>query len=274
MKKLIIFTDLDGTLLDNDTYSFNAALPALNLIKKMEIPLIVCSSKTRAEIECYRKKLDNKHPFISENGGGIFIPKGYFNSELLISNCEFSEEEDYQIIGLGAKYSALRKAIKELREEGFNVRGFGDMSIREIADITGLSFNEARMAKKRDFDEPFIYSGEIDKLPMLLESIAAKGFNYTQGKYFHILGNSDKGKAVSILTDLYKSTFDSIATVGVGDSLNDIPMLEKVDLPVIVQKPEGNYISAGNIKAFIRADGIGPEGWNKTVMVLLQNLST
>jgi len=72
MAKIIVFTDLDGTLLHPRTYSFEAAMPALKLIKEKDIPLILCSSKTRAEIEVYRKKLDNQHPFVSENGGGIF----------------------------------------------------------------------------------------------------------------------------------------------------------------------------------------------------------
>lgn len=71
---IIIFTDLDGTLLDS-RYSFRKALPAIKLIKEKNIPLILCSSKTRSEIELWRKKLNNNHPFISENGGGIFIPK-------------------------------------------------------------------------------------------------------------------------------------------------------------------------------------------------------
>ena len=72
MAKIIVFTDLDGTLLHPRTYSFEAAMPALKLIKEKDVPLILCSSKTRAEIEVYRKKLDNQHPFVSENGGGIF----------------------------------------------------------------------------------------------------------------------------------------------------------------------------------------------------------
>jgi mannosyl-3-phosphoglycerate phosphatase len=70
MQRVLIFTDLDGTLLDS-SYSFNDALPALDLIRERAIPLIICSSKTRAEIEHYRKRLDNRHPFISENGGGF-----------------------------------------------------------------------------------------------------------------------------------------------------------------------------------------------------------
>ena len=77
--KSIIFTDLDGTLLDQYNYSYKKAIKALNLIRKKDIPLVFCTSKTRAEIEFYRKKLSNKHPFISENGGAIFIPNNYFN---------------------------------------------------------------------------------------------------------------------------------------------------------------------------------------------------
>ncbi|HLB03155.1 MAG TPA: HAD hydrolase family protein, partial [Nitrospiria bacterium] len=75
---IVIFTDLDGTLLDAATYSWKAAQPALELIKQRAIPLILCSSKNRAEIAAVRRQLDDHDPFISENGGGIFIPDDYF----------------------------------------------------------------------------------------------------------------------------------------------------------------------------------------------------
>ena len=83
MKQLLIFSDLDGTLLDYSTYSFEMALSSIQLLKEKEIPLVISSSKTKKEIEYYRRKLSNNHPFISENGGGIFIPKDYFNIKLI-----------------------------------------------------------------------------------------------------------------------------------------------------------------------------------------------
>jgi mannosyl-3-phosphoglycerate phosphatase len=285
MKKLIVFTDLDGTLLDHYTYSFEAALSALNLLKERNIPLVICSSKTRKEIEYYRKKLDNRYPFISENGGGIFIPKGYLKFEVQNSYNPssppfskgglggFSEENDYQVIKLGAQYNELIKAIDALRKEGFDVRGFGDMTIYEVAEISGISIEEAEMAKERYFDEPFIYSGEIQELPLLLKSIKEKGYNYTQGRFYHILGNSDKGKAVYILTELYERKFGEIITVGIGDSPNDIPMLERVDYPIIVMKQDGSYDSKINVLNLIRAEGIGPKGWNSAVIKLIKILS-
>jgi mannosyl-3-phosphoglycerate phosphatase len=77
--KLVIFTDLDGCLLDRETYSFEPAQAALRLIREKEIPLILVSSKTRVEIEEYRRRLKNGHPIVSENGGAVFIPKDYFS---------------------------------------------------------------------------------------------------------------------------------------------------------------------------------------------------
>ena len=76
---IFIFTDLDGTLLSHDTYSFKPALVALKLIRSRGIPLVLCSSKTRVEIEYWRRRLENHHPSITENGGAIFHPHAYFS---------------------------------------------------------------------------------------------------------------------------------------------------------------------------------------------------
>jgi len=269
MKKFIIFTDLDGTLLDANTYSFGKALPALELIKKREIPLVICSSKTRKEIEYYRRKLGNHHPFISENGGGIFIPKNYFKLEVKSEKLKVIEENTYQIIRLGAKYSDLRKAVQELQQEDFDIKGFGDMTVDELRAAANMTEEEAVMAKERNFDEPFLFKGPDFKLPGLLKSINEKGFKFTQGRFYHILGSSNKGIAVSILTDLYKDKYGHVRTVAIGDSPNDIPMLERVDSPVIVQKPDGTYNLEIKVPDIIKAKGIGPEGWNKAMLDLL-----
>jgi mannosyl-3-phosphoglycerate phosphatase len=268
--KLIIFTDLDGTLLEYYTYSFKTAQPALDLIKEKNIPLIICSSKTKKEIKYYRKKLENNHPFISENGGGIFIPKGYFKFQ--ISDFGFTTEEvqNYLFIRLGARYDDLRKAIIALKGEGFRVKGFGDMTIEEIAKATKLSVYEAAMAKERDFDEPFLFKGNDEEKTKLMDAIRSKGFNFTESMFYHILGHSDKGKAVSILIGLYRKKIGEIITVAIGDSPNDITMLEKVDRPIVVQGPDGSYETEINIPRLIKADGIGPEGWNSAVLKFLK----
>ncbi|MCL4474902.1 MAG: HAD-IIB family hydrolase [Nitrospirae bacterium] len=273
MKQIIIFTDLDGTLLDHFTYSFDAALPALRLLADKDIPLVICSSKTRKEIEYYRKKLDNEHPFISENGGGIFIPKDYFAFRIDGPPFNVAEENSYEVIRLGTGYPDLRNALESLRKEGFDVKGFGDMTVEEVAEIAGMRIDEAMMAKERDFDEPFIFEGNDQAAQKLVEAIEAKGFTCTEGRFFHILGNSDKGKAAAILTGLFKRGHGDITTVALGDSLNDLPMLEKADYPIIVQKAGARYESRIILPNLVRAEGIGPEGWNKTVLKLVSDLT-
>jgi mannosyl-3-phosphoglycerate phosphatase len=270
-KQLIIFTDLDGTLLDASTYSFEQAAEALALVSECRIPLIICSSKTRTEIEHYRLLLKNDHPFISENGGGIFIPKGNTSLKVYKGRIIIEEIDDYRTILLGASYKALRDGIIAMRTKGFDVKGFGDMTADEVSQVTGLSLEESAMARQREFDEPFLFTGPEDMRKALFEYIHELGFNFTQGAFFHLLGDSDKGKAVSILADLYAEQFEDIYTVAVGDSPNDLPMLRNVDIPVIVKKKNGVYDPSINLPNLIRADGVGPEGWNKVITQIVKN---
>jgi mannosyl-3-phosphoglycerate phosphatase len=136
----VVFTDLDGTLLDSE-YSFEEALDTLLWLENNNIPVVFCSSKTKAEIEVIRKELNNNHPFISENGGGVFIPLGYFAVEGVV-------RDNYVVIELGIGYDELREKIKEIeREVGCRIIGFGDLSIEDIMKLTGLGVEEAVLAK-------------------------------------------------------------------------------------------------------------------------------
>ncbi len=272
MKKIIVFTDLDGTLLDASSYSFEEALPALRLLREYDIPLLLCSSKTKREIEHYRILLHNSHPFITENGGGIFIPRGYFGSLLLPPDVPSTGEGSYEVIRLGADYHLLRKALAELRQDGFHITGFGDMTAEELSAVTGLDIDEARMARDRDFDEPFLLEGGDEQSERLAEAVRGKGFAMTQGAFFHILGDSDKGRAVYILTGLYREKFGAVATIGLGDSPNDIPMLKCVEHPVVVKRPDGRHDARIDIPGLTRAPGIGPEGWKRTVVELIAEI--
>ncbi|HBA55895.1 MAG TPA: mannosyl-3-phosphoglycerate phosphatase [Syntrophorhabdus aromaticivorans] len=273
MIKSIIFTDLDGTLLD-ENYSFRMAEGALALIENRRIPLVICSSKTRAEIELYRRRLNNKHPFIVENGGGVFVPRGYFPVDADLSGFTLIADAGYQVIRLGTGYAELRRAMQELRHEGFEVKGFGDMSVEEVSQLTGLSPDEATASKERGFDEPFLFQGNRVQLPLLYQAIRKKGLRFTEGRLLHVLGESDKGKAVALLSALYQAKYGEIITIGIGDSPNDIPMLKSVDYPIIVKHPDGTFDSRIHLGWVIKADGVGPEGWNKAVIEIMSCLGT
>lgn len=274
-KNILIFTDLDGTLLDYHTYSFASALPALKKIKKREIPLIICTSKTRAEIEVYQKKLKNPHPFISENGGAIFISEDYFRS---ISS-DLVKKSGYLVRELGTSYQTLRKKLFEItKKSGHKVRGFGDMNVKEIQGKYGLDSKEATLAKKREYDEPFYFVTSPDEktLNKIEKEFSKYKLNmFRGGRLFHLTGKNDKGKAVRILKKMYEKEWGKkIISIGMGDSFNDLSMLLAVDIPVLVKLHSGKYEGRvlKKLKRPFLAKGIGPDGWNQAVSQLLERI--
>ena len=263
MKKTIIFTDLDGTLLDQWNYSFADAQPALQRLAASSTPLIMCSSKTRRELEDYRRLLNSPHPFIAENGGGIFIPRGYFPFAV-----EAEPADEYQLIRLGTPYAEIRKEFVRLREQFHaKVRGFADMNVAEVAALTSLAEKDAISAQQRDFDEPFIFDGEPDR--DFLDAIEAAGLRWTQGRLFHIMGSHDKGRAVSKLIALYERQFGETWSIALGDSLNDLAMLVEVDQPVLVKHKDGSFDSRIDMAGLLKTSLPGPAGWNEAVLGLL-----
>ena len=303
--KQIIFTDLDGTLLDRVTYSYDKSLAGINMLKRRGVPMIFCSAKTRAEQQVYRTDMGVSHPFIVENGGAIFIPQNYFPFPF-----SYHKKVDNLLgIELGSPYEEIRRLLNEVRAKGgFHFRGFGDMNVEEVAQATGLTIELARLAKQREYSETLVIanpslpvilrernvvaqfigrlclinqattagcanqshvaSGEIDEA---LRQIKAVGLNWTPGgRFYDVLAANDKGKAVNILVDLYRRMWGEVETIGLGDSLNDLPMLSAVDLPILVQKKDGNWEEI-NLPRLRKVQGVGPEGWSRAVTELVQD---
>lgn len=266
--KYIIFTDLDGTLLDHHTYSFEKAKEALVFTKENKIPVIICTSKTQAEIEVYREKMNNNDPFIPENGGAVIIPKNYFKSLL------DKEKNHYIIVELGTPYHIITNALSELKKTTrATIRGFSDLTPEEISTLTGIDIDSAKRAKKRSYSEPIIIEGSLGVIHDIKKKVSSLGLNFMEGgRFHHIFGSTtDKGKAVNILIRMYKEdTKEPITTIGIGDSLIDLPMLKTVDIPIIVKKFSGNYDGRIHISNLVYADGIGPEGWNKAILNIVK----
>jgi mannosyl-3-phosphoglycerate phosphatase len=271
-KRILILTDLDGTLLDPQNYSFEEALPALQKVKKEKIPLILCSSKTRAEMELYQRKMELKEPFISENGGAVFIPQGYFRQMPV----EAKRKGRYLVLELGTPYRKIRKKFSEVFGElDLKAVGFGEMKPAEISSLLNLNQVEANLAKKREYDEPFYLQGKEDKEKI---NLAKRKFNQsgltltTGGRLFHLTGNNDKGKAARWLIQTYKTNWgDELIIIGLGDSLNDLSLLESVDIPVLVRKEDGSYQQEiiNRLKVY-KAPDMGPRGWNQAVLDLIE----
>jgi mannosyl-3-phosphoglycerate phosphatase len=261
--KHIVFTDLDGTLLDSKTYSYQQSLAAINRLKKNDTPIIFCSAKTRAEQEIYRDELGLFHPFIVENGGAIFIPRAYFP----FSFDYHKTVDDLLVIELAIPRSTVRRLLARIgRENGFRFKGFGRMSTAEVAEITGLNPEFAEMAQQREYDEPIKFQPSRGRdLSDFLAKLGEAGLNWSYGgRLCHVMGGGGKGKAAEILTGLYRKMGGKIRTVGLGNGLNDLPLLLQVDMPMLVQKRDHTWEDM-NLPRLRKVEGVGPQGWSRAI---------
>ena len=245
---IALFSDLDGTLLDHDTYSFTAALPAIEKLQQYRIPLVLASSKTGAELTSIRESMGmSDWPAIVENGGGILAPNSPSNRQ--------SDE-----------YRTLRKAIASTPQADY-FRGFGDMSAEEVVQITGLSLDAANLAKQRAFSEPGLFTGSDQQLSEFLSKLNQKHISAREGGRFLTLsfGHTKAGRLNEIAKKLGAQT-----TIALGDAPNDRELLLAADYPVIIRNDHAPFM--GDIPGAMKTDAPGPIGWNHAVLTLLHNL--
>lgn len=265
-KYFIIFTDLDGTLIDKVTYTWDKAKPAIEECKRKEIPIIIVSSKTKEEIIKIRDELELKSPFVVENGGGIYFDFGDDPPP------EGAEEKDgFYKISLGVSYENLIKSLREISDEtGYTLRGFSQMSPNEVSWLTGLSIEDSLRAMRREFDEPFIILNENPDIKRLEISAGKRGLSIVKGgRFYHLKGEIDKGMAVSRIIKWYSKKSPYLISVGLGDGPNDISMLEVVDIPVLVKGGFGEKDMSLQMNNLIITEKEGPEGWNDSVLSII-----
>jgi len=271
-RNLVFFTDLDGTLLDHQTYAWTAARTALTALARKRLPLVIVTSKTRAEVMPLLRELRRREPFVVDNGGAIYLPLRYF--PFPIDGAE-PAGRGWQRVPLGTPYPRLVAALATAaRRARVPVRGFSQMTAREVAERAGLAPVAARRAHQREFDEPFvILQGGAQAWPRLRREIRKLGLGATRGSRFHhILGANDKGAAVRQLSTWFRLAHGpQVRTLGLGDSPNDVPLLRAVDSPILVARPGGRYDreTLSSVPHAQRAGAVGPAGWNRAVLRVL-----
>lgn len=226
--RAVVFSEIHPTLLD--AQASREATRALHLFAAEGIALVFCSSRTRAEIERVQRELGMAHPFICENGAALFVPPAYFGAEISYAR----EVAGYHAIEFGRPYAevveTLRRTAAKLR---IAIVGFSDMSVAEVAAECHLSLLQARLAKLRDYDEPFRVIGSSDARRRLWKGLHASQLSCTdRGRFDHVGAAVDIGVAARLLTHLYQVGRPQVMTLAVGHAVADVALLRGVDVPV------------------------------------------
>lgn len=240
-QKTVVFTDLDGTLLDHDTYSCVAASEMIQYLQEREIPLIIVTSKTATEVQKLQQSLGLHTPAIVENGAGIV--------------------DGTHLEPLGKDYATIRAAFERYAKE-FDIKGFADMSAQEVAQHTALPLERAQDAKVRTFTEPFIMN-DAHNLPRLKTLADADGLEIIRGgRFYHLITRGqDKAAAIMQVKARLEALDGPYVSIALGDGANDITMLQASDNAFLIPKSDGSYLDC-EIDGLIKAPYPGPRGWN------------
>ena len=175
-------------------------------------------------------------------------------------------------MSLGRPYGRLVEALQEIREaSGLNLKGFSDMTPEEICSLTGLDSEASRLAAMREYDEPFTIVNERPTDEDTITNIAAKrGLTVsTGGRFYHLQGVNDKGQSMELVLSWYRQSHRDAASVDLGDSPNDFPMLERADYPVLVRSQQDFSWLKEKIPRLRFTQKQGPSGWNEAIMEIL-----
>ncbi len=254
-----VVTDVDGTLMDH-SYDLTPAKKTIKLLQELSIPVILCTSKTAAEVKVIRKELNLTDPYIVENGGAIY------GESLTKVNGE---------IILGEKYEILENILSSISNEiNFDLQPLNNISDKEATELTGLEGHSLQLMRDRHWSMPFLNPPETKEQDI---KACCKRFNveiFRGNRMSHMLSiNSNKGKAIKTLK-IYSNN-PNIKIIGLGDSPNDLPLLLNSDYKIVIPSPSGpNFKLLEKLTdyKFTLATEPNGYGWNNEINKLINKL--
>lgn len=254
----LISSDLDGTLIDHHSYSYEAALPAIKRCQDLGVPIILNTSKTFSEASAIQAALKISAPLIVENGSAVFLPK------------LDTDELAPKLFGV-SRHRVLSFIDSIRREHGWRLSGFNDWSVAEISAHTGLNEAEAQRADSKQFSEPFVWRDTDEAFTHFAKLAGNQDLKILKGgRFYHLQGDTDKAKPLRWLQQQYvtaSTTKNGVAPtlIALGDNHNDVAMLNAADIAVCVRSPVADYPLASHSKRLIQTKGYGPQGWNEAI---------
>ena len=269
-EKIVLFSDPD-TLRDGRSAGWSATRSAIRAFEDHNIAVVLWGNETRSEMELIQSDLHLQHPFISENGGGLFIPHGYFQDLPVGARAA----PNYHVVAFGGPYYQVAEALHATAQKlGVDIIGFSDMSIEDVAQSCELSLAQARLAKLREYDEPFrILSSDPSEYSRMCQALRRLGFRcFAHEGFHHATGVADKAHSLRLLTSLYRRAHAGrVLTVGVAKEPSEVSLLQAVDMPLVMQSNAADVAPLG--RKIPTARFVGGDAWCQAVLQLVDGRS-
>jgi mannosyl-3-phosphoglycerate phosphatase len=265
--RIVLFTDPD-TLREPGNRDWPQARSVVTTFEDEGIAVVLWGNETRSEMELIQSDLNLHHPFISENGGGLFVRHGYFRSVIGRSI------QQYDVVDFGRPYYEVAEALHQVaRRHECPVIGFSNMSIDEVADECSLSLAQARLAKLREYDEPFrTVDAEPATHSRVCRALRRVGLRcFTHEAFHHATAVADRTHSIRTLISMYRQAHDGhVLTVGLAKESSETCLLQAVDTPIVIQSDGADTARLSQkvpTARFVSADV--PRGWCEAILQIV-----
>ncbi|WP_028671482.1 HAD-IIB family hydrolase [Saccharospirillum impatiens] len=250
MTAWMVLTDLDGTLLDHDSYDWHPAEPALQALQTRGIPVIAVTSKTPAELASLRLEIPYLAPLMACENGAVVID-------------DRAGLQTREVLG-EATDTLIDWFEHACRETGARCIGFHQASDQQVAEWTGLTLADAGLARDREASLPVYYPAQWPNRTAFIEAVEAQGGRVLEGgRFLHLAGHADKGTALKWMIDRLHIE----RTVALGDGGNDDAMLALATIAIRI--PTAGTDRPESLTSIQRASQPGPAGWNEAMLSLM-----
>ncbi len=263
-KKVIIFTDLDETLLKENKFNHKILNNFIKTLLKKEYEIIPLTSKTYLEVMDLLKQIKFKLPFSVENGAAYYIPA--------------KDKHNYQYKKILNPYALKRENIKKIfKENPFkkylnNIEFIENLPFLKIKKITKLNYNQLENFKSREYTVPILWKGDKRLKNEFKTTLLKYNLKITfGGKLFNISGLHSKVDSMYFFTNQYKVKYRTrkLITTSLGDSQNDIEILNNSNYSGIIRGNSDNIFNLYKKNNIFRSFTRAPNGWVEVLKKIL-----
>lgn len=241
MPKAVVFFDLDGTLLQEDKSVAASSLKALDQLRKNHVLPVVATGRNIFEVANVLKQT-NINTVVSANGSYVQY-EGKRLSQAVIPPALIEELNDYA--------TKHRDPVAWFNNEAF--------ALNHETPVTDENFKLLHLTAHI---EPHWYRHHRVNFLFVFNFDREKHYNDHFAGKLSFVRNNPRGldtmlagvtKATGIKTLLSAAKLDHMPTFGFGDQLNDVPMLQLVDHPIVMGngdpavKKLAEYVTASNM---------------------------